>query len=235
MDTENLSKGDVDKKKDKEEINQTGGQEVEDIIREKKDTIPETENAGIDDSKKKEERDKHQDEFEEAEHEEHHKGKKKHKKGSDKEAEALKQEIGELKDKYLRLYSEFENFRRRTSREKLDLINTASEELITALLPVIDDFERAIRAMSEKEMEDNKTSLEGVQLIFNKLKYTVEQRGLKAMNTDKGDEFNAEIHEAITKIPVEDEDLKGKVVEVLEKGYYLHDKVIRFAKVITGS
>ncbi len=167
------------------------------------------------------------------EHDEH-KEKKKHRKGPEKEIENLKYELTDLKDKYLRIYSEFDNFRKRTSKEKLDLIKSASEDLIVSLLPVLDDFERAIKAMSEKE-NVNESSVEGIQHIFNKLKYINEQRGLKEMAVSKGDEFNAELHEAITKIPVEDEDLKGKIVDVLEKGYYLNDKVIRFAKVVTGS
>lgn len=165
---------------------------------------------------------------------EEHKDKKKPKKISEKEFDSLKHENAELKDKYLRLYSEFENFRRRTSKEKLDLINTAGEGLLVALLPVLDDFERAIKVMAEGENAD-KSQLEGIRLIYNKLKYIGEQKGLRVMEISQGADFNEEWHEAISQIPVEDEKLKGKVVEVMEKGYYLHNKVIRFAKVITGS
>jgi molecular chaperone GrpE len=167
----------------------------------------------------------------EAEDNSDHKGKKKHKKPVEKEISTLSAEINELKDKYLRLYSEFENYRRRTSKEKFELIKTASEEVMIRLLPVIDDLERAISSMAESE----KSSREGITLIYNKLKMVAENQGLKVMVIEKGTEFNSEFHEAITKIPVDDDALKGKIVDVLEKGYYLNDKVIRFAKVVTGS
>ena len=218
MEMENYANGDVENNKDKESNEE-----------------PVVENM-ISDNEQSSEGKKHDEEPENAEEATHdeHKDKKKHKKGHEKETEGLKAEIGELKDKYLRLYSEFENFRRRTSKEKLELIKTASEETVVSLLPVIDDFERALKSLGDNKPED-KSSVEGIQLIFNKLKYVIEQRGVKAMETKSGDEFNPEIHEAITKIPVTDESLKGKIVEVLEKGYYLHDKVIRFAKVVTGS
>ena len=220
MEMENLAKGEVDNNKNPES-NQSAMQEEE--INNPENQVSEAE-TGTKEKEEAEEENVHAD----------HKDKKKHKKSSAKEIESLKQEVGELKDKYLRLYSEFENFRRRTSKEKLDLIKTASEEIVLALLPVIDDFERAIKALSESEADSN-NSVDGIQLIYNKLKYIIEQRGLKVMNINKGDDFNSEIHEAITKIPVDDENLKGKIVEVVEKGYHLHDKVIRFAKVITGS
>jgi len=163
-----------------------------------------------------------------------HKGKKKHKKISEKEFESLQNEMRELKDKYLRLYSEFENFRRRSSKEKLELIKTANEEVLVILLPVIDDFERAIKSALDKN-GNNSGLNDGILLIYNKLKYITEQKGLMVMNVEKGTPFKAEMHEAITNMPVDDENLKGKIVDVLEKGYYLNDKVIRFAKVVTGS
>ncbi len=219
MEMENIASEDKDKKKQGEK-QESSGHEVDSLTTENEKQEMNPENMT-----------EHEDD-ESTEHESH-KEKKKHKK-TEHEIESLKQEVHELKDKYLRLYSEFENFRRRTSKEKLELIKTAGEELIVSMLPVIDDLERAIKAMSEKETED-KSSLEGIKLILSKLKYTIEQRGLKKMDVSTGDDFNPEIHEAITKIPVEDEKLKGKIVEVLEKGYYLHDKVIRFAKVVTGS
>ena len=174
------------------------------------------------------------DEKKDSTEQEDHKGKKKHKKISEKEYETLQHEVAELKDKYLRLYSEFENFKRRTAKEKLELIRTASEEVLASLLPIIDDFERAITSMPV-DINGNPTYSEGFLIIYNKLKYISEKKGLKVMNIEIGSDFNAEMHEAITKIPVEDEKLKGKIVEVLEKGYYLHEKVIRFAKVVTGS
>ncbi|SMD35197.1 molecular chaperone GrpE [Reichenbachiella faecimaris] len=147
--------------------------------------------------------------------------------------EKLQAEVAESKDKYLRLYSEFENFRRRTSKEKLELINSASEGLIKALLPVLDDFERADQSMTEDA--DVKSVKEGVDLIYNKFKGILEQKGVKKIEADKGSEFDVEYHEAITQIPAPEEGLKGKVVDVIEKGYQLNDKVIRFAKVVTGA
>lgn len=149
------------------------------------------------------------------------------------EIEKLQRDIDEGKDKYLRLYSEFENYRRRTAKEKLDLIQTANEDLLLALLPVIDDFERAFKAIDDhKEIKEVR---EGLTIIHNKLIKTLEQKGLKAMEDKMGTEFSAELHEAISQIPVEKKKLKGKIVDVVEKGYKLGDKVIRFAKVVIGS
>ena len=156
------------------------------------------------------------------------------KKSADKELERLKGEAAELKDKYLRLYSEFENYRRRTAKEKLDLVGTANEDLMIELLPVIDDFERAIKA-TENDKDNGKPLDDGILLIYNKLKNVTEKKGLKQMETGSGDEFNSEIHDAITQIPAPDEKLKGKIVDTIEKGYYLNDKVIRFAKVVIGA
>ena len=150
-----------------------------------------------------------------------------------KEIDKLKDEVQEAKDKYLRLYSEFENFRRRTARERLDLIKTANQDLMTALLPVIDDFERARKAMEESA--DHKTSKEGFELIYNKFNNILKQKGLKPMDDEAGTEFNTEFHEAISQMPVEKKKMKGKIIDVVEKGYYLDDKVIRFAKVVLGA
>lgn len=138
-------------------------------------------------------------------------------------------ELAEQKDKFLRLYSEFENFRRRTAREKLDMIQSANEQVIKALLPVIDDAERA------EKLSSGSKDMEGAILIFNKLKKVVEQFGVKPMDLKTGADFNADLHEAITQIPAPDESLKGKVVDVIEKGYVLNEKVVRFAKVVVGS
>ncbi|MFD2202391.1 nucleotide exchange factor GrpE [Shivajiella indica] len=147
--------------------------------------------------------------------------------------EKLSQEVDELKDKYLRLYSEFENYRRRTSKERIELIRTASEELMKEILPVIDDFERAFKA-SEKE-EDGAKVREGNQLVFHKLVKVLENKGVKVMENLIGKPFDADTQEAITQIPAPTEDLKGKVIDVVENGYTLGDKVIRFAKVVTGA
>lgn len=143
----------------------------------------------------------------------------------------LQNEIAQQKDKYLRLYSEFENFRRRTAKEKLEMIQSANEQLIKALLPVADDFDRAEKSFKDK----NDKELEGFFLIHNKFKKTLEQYSVKQMVIETGAEFNADVHEAITQIPAPDEKLKGKIVDVVEKGYTLNDKVIRFAKVVVGS
>ena len=145
--------------------------------------------------------------------------------------EKIQSELGEQKEKFIRLYSEFENFRRRTAKEKLDLIQSANEQLIKTLLPVIDDFDRAEKSFSDK----NDKELEGFFLIRNKFKKVLEQAGVKIMDVKAGSDFNADLHEAITQIPAPDETLKGKVVDVIEPGYLLNDKVIRFAKVVVGS
>lgn len=144
----------------------------------------------------------------------------------------LQAKIDELNDKYIRLYSEFDNYRKRTQREKIELHKTAGEDIFKALLPVLDDFERAMNAMNEaKELSAVK---EGVELIYNKLSGNLKQKGLEAMES-KGQEFNPDIHEAVTNIPAPSEELRGKVVEEIEKGYSLNGKVVRFAKVIVGS
>jgi len=142
-------------------------------------------------------------------------------------------EAAELKDKYLRLYSEFDNYRRRTSKEKADLVKTANEDLLTALLPIIDDFQRGRKSMEISS--DVEALKEGIDLIYNKLFKTLESKGLKAMDSPIGKEFDSEIQEAITQVPAPTEDLKGKVIDEIEKGYSLNEKVIRFAKVIIGS
>ena len=149
------------------------------------------------------------------------------------QVQKLSSDLEEAKDKYLRLYSEFENFRRRTARERIDLIKTASQELMVALLPVVDDFERAQRAL--ELTEDHKTSKEGFELIYNKFNNILKQKGLKTMEVNPGDSFDTEFHEAISQMPSADGSMKGKVIDVVEKGYLLEDKVVRFAKVVTGA
>ena len=144
------------------------------------------------------------------------------------EAEKLQTELYELKDKYLRLYSDFDNFRKRTAKEKLEMIQSASERVIVDIIPVIDDIERATANAQEGEIS------EGIHLIFNKLHNTLAVKGLKPMDA-KGAVFNADLHEAITQFPAPTEEDKGKVFDVVEKGYYLNDKVIRFAKVVVAN
>lgn len=145
----------------------------------------------------------------------------------------LEAEIAELKDKYLRLYSDFENFRKRTAKERIDLIKTASEEVLKDLIPVVDDFERSIKA-SDNETDSNKIK-EGNQLIYHKLIRILESKGLKSMDDLVGKPFNPDTQEAITQIPAPNEELKGSVIDVVEKGYVLGEKVVRFAKVVTGA
>lgn len=147
--------------------------------------------------------------------------------------EALKAEIAELKDKYIRLYSEFDNHKKRTSKEKLDLIRTANEDLMSALIPVVDDFDRAQKSISSAT--EIATVVEGIELIQTKLVKTLENKGLKAMSTDLGTTFDTELHEAITQFAAPSEELKGKIIDTAEKGYFIYDKVVRFAKVIVGS
>lgn len=146
--------------------------------------------------------------------------------------DSAKAEIAELKDKYLRLYADFENFRRRTAKEKLEMISGASADTVKLILPIVDDFERA--KVSFDSSTDVEALKEGVDLIYNKLFKALESKGLKAMES-KGADFDAEIHESIAQFPAPSEDLKGKVIDEIEKGYYLNDKVIRYAKVIVGA
>lgn len=141
-------------------------------------------------------------------------------------------QLAEQKDKYLRLYSEFENFRRRTNKEKLDLITTAAEGLIKDLLPILDDFDRAIKAIDDSG--EDASSKEGIELIHTKFSKILEMKGVKPINA-VGEVFDAELHEAITQIPSPSEDMKGKVIDEVEKGYYLGDKVVRYSKVVIGA
>ena len=144
--------------------------------------------------------------------------------------ENFEEKFNELNDKYLRLYSEYDNYRKRTANEKIELIKTAAESTILALLPVIDDFERALPTM---EKEEDKTHYEGMMLIYNKLKRTLEQKGLEEIKAT-GEPFNTDEHEALTQIPAPSEDMKDKVIDVVQKGYKLNGKVIRYARVVVG-
>lgn len=147
--------------------------------------------------------------------------------------EKLQQENAALNDKYLRLFAEFDNYKRRTQKERVELLQTAGKDVIVSLLPVLDDFDRANKAM-ENNAADLNAIREGVALVHNKLKGLLNQKGLKEMES-VNTVFDTDLHEAITKIPAPNEDMKGKVMDVLEKGYTLNDKVIRFAKVVVGS
>ena len=151
--------------------------------------------------------------------------------GNEDEVEKLDEQLKEQKDKYLRLMAEFENFRKRTAKERIELIQTASKDLMVSLLEVLDDMDRAEKQM--KTDDDPKHIKQGVQLVFNKLRNILQAKGLKPMESVQTD-FDVEKHEAITQIPAATEDLKGKVVDEVQKGYYLNDKIIRFAKVVIG-
>lgn len=148
------------------------------------------------------------------------------------EVEKLTVDVAEAKDKYLRLYSEFDNFRRRTAKEKLDLMQTAGERILSELLPILDDFDRAGKS---SEAKDEASLQEGLTLISQKFEKILQSQGLKEMETPVGTDFDPDLHEAITQIPAPKKKLQGKIVDTIEKGYYLGEKVIRFAKVVTGS
>lgn len=147
------------------------------------------------------------------------------------ELDLVKKELEEQKEKFIRLYADFDNFKRRNAKERVELIQTAGREVIQSLLEVMDDCDRAEKQMQKSD--DVAQIKEGIQLVFAKLRNTMQAKGLKEMKTI-GEEFNADFHEAITEIPVPDEHMKGKVVDEVEKGYTLNDKIIRFAKVVVG-
>lgn len=144
----------------------------------------------------------------------------------------IKEELAAEKDKFIRLFAEFENYKKRTSKERIELFKTASEDLMVAMLPVLDDFERALTHIEEdKEAEELR---KGVMLIYQKLLSTLEQKGLSKIEVKKGDKFDAEDHEAVSQIPAPNKKLKGRIIDVIERGYKLGDKVIRYPKVVIG-
>ncbi len=144
----------------------------------------------------------------------------------------LREDLAKEKDKFLRLFAEFENYKKRTSRERIDLFKTAGQEVIVSLLPVLDDFERALNEISRSEDEE---MFKGVKLIDNKLRETLKSKGLEEIKIKKGDVFDAEVHDAITQIPAPNKRLKGKIIDVVEKGFRLGDKIIRHPKVVVGN
>lgn len=145
--------------------------------------------------------------------------------------EKLQEELAKEKDKFLRLFAEFENYKKRTSKERVELFKTASKDVVVAMLPVLDDFDRALTEIAKTDAEDLK---KGVELISNKLRETLKAKGLGEVEVKAGDKFDAEDHEAVTQIPAPTDDMKGKIIDVLEKGYTLGDKVIRYPKVVVG-
>ncbi|MCM4168718.1 Protein GrpE [Arenibacter antarcticus] len=146
--------------------------------------------------------------------------------------EKLQEDLGKEKDKFLRLFAEFENYKKRTSKERMDLFKTAGQEVILSLLPVIDDFDRALKEIAKS---DDEAMYQGIALISNKLKETLKSKGLLDVEVKEGDDFDAEIHDAITQIPAPNKKLKGKIVDVIERGYKLGDKIIRHPKVVVGN
>ncbi|GAB5475287.1 MAG: nucleotide exchange factor GrpE [Maribacter sp.] len=146
--------------------------------------------------------------------------------------EKLREELASEKDKFLRLFAEFENYKRRTSKERIELFKTAGQEVIVSLLPVMDDFDRAIKELAKSE---DKEMFKGVELISNKFKETLKNKGLEEVGVKQGDKFDAEVHDAVTQIPAPSKKLKGKIVDVIEKGFKLGDKIIRHPKVVVGN
>ena len=150
------------------------------------------------------------------------------KKKKNEKKSSLKEELGLEKEKNLRLFAEFDNFRKRTAKERLELFSTAGKDIMTCLLPVLDDMERAIKS-------NNYTEEDGIVLIYKKLQAELEKKGLKEMSNPTNESLDTDFHEAISRIPASNKKLKGKVVDVVEKGYMLGDKVLRYAKVVVGS
>ena len=146
--------------------------------------------------------------------------------------ETLREELSAEKDKFLRLFAEFENFKKRTGRERMELFRTAGQEVMVSLLPILDDFDRALKEIAKTE---EKELLKGVELISTKFKETLKGKGLDEILVQAGDAFDAEIHEAVTQIPAPDKKLKGKIIDVIEKGFTLGDKIIRHPKVVVGN
>lgn len=148
-----------------------------------------------------------------------------------KQNNELKEELGELKDKYLRLFAEFDNFKKRNVKERLDLISSAAQNTLTSLLPILDDFDRAKKSSDDENTQESFS--DGVKMVYNRIYNVLGQQGLKPMEST-GESFDPELHAAISEIPVTDEDQKGKIIDTIEKGYFLNDKIIRHAKVVVG-
>ncbi|PRX54050.1 nucleotide exchange factor GrpE [Flagellimonas meridianipacifica] len=148
------------------------------------------------------------------------------------EEERLREDLAKEKDKFLRLFAEFENFKKRTSKERMELFKTAGQEVMVALLPVMDDFDRALKELSKSE---DKEMYKGVELISTKFKETLKNKGLEQIEVGHGDAFDAEVHEAITQIPAPNKKMKGKIIDVIEKGFKMGERIIRHPKVVVGN
>jgi len=153
--------------------------------------------------------------------------------GNEEQTIDYEKKFKEINDKYLRLTAEFDNFRKRSLKEKMELIKTAGEDILLNILPVVDNFERGLKSINNSTSEEGIAIREGVELIYGKFKEFLAQRGVKEIEAI-GKDFDTDLHEAITKIPAPQEDMKGKVIDVVEKGYFMHEKVIRFSKVVIG-
>jgi molecular chaperone GrpE len=158
--------------------------------------------------------------------------KKARKHAAEEENEKLRQELGETKDKYIRLMAEFDNYRRRTAKERLDLITTAGKDVLEGFLPVVDDCERALEML--RKSEAGEAAIEGTEIIYNKLVAYLKSKGLNKMENVIGSEFNTDFHEAVAQFPAQDPAMKNKVIDVVQQGYMLGEKVVRFAKVVVG-
>ncbi|NER15453.1 nucleotide exchange factor GrpE [Leptobacterium flavescens] len=145
--------------------------------------------------------------------------------------EQLQEELAKEKDKFLRLFAEFENFKKRTAKERIELFKTANQDVVLAMLPVLDDFDRALNEIAKS---DDSELFKGVELISNKFRETLKNKGLTGIEVAQGDTFDADVHEAITQIPAPSDELKGKIIDVVEKGYKLGEKIIRYPKVVVG-
>ena len=148
------------------------------------------------------------------------------------ELTTVKEALETEKERYLRLFAEFENYKKRTSKERVELFKTASEDVMVSMLPVLDDFDRALKEIDKSEDD---VLFQGVELINNKLREILKSKGLEPIGTQIGDVFDSEIHDAVTQIPAPSDDMKGKIIDIIEKGYTLGDKIIRFPKVVTGN
>jgi molecular chaperone GrpE len=150
----------------------------------------------------------------------------------DKKEPGLEEKLAQEKDRYVRLFAEFDNYKKRVTKEKQDLLRYSNKDMLESLLPVLDDFDRAVK---ELEKDGDSPVLEGVKLIYNKFHNILKDKGLTLMEVKPGDDFNLDFHEAITQVPAPDDSLKGKIIDVIQQGYLLHDKVIRYAKVVMGN
>lgn len=152
-------------------------------------------------------------------------------KAEEKPQPSVEELLAEEKDRYIRLYAEFENYKKRTTKERMEFFQYASQDMMVAMLAILDDFERALKELAKN---GNEEELKGVELIYNKFRNKLIEKGLKPIEVNPGDDFDVDFHEAITQIPAPSPELKGKIVDVIETGYMLHDRVIRFAKVVVG-